>query len=107
MKKTDAETQRRGDAVKRGQEDAVKQVAAPPKVLFNSGQLGVRKGGLPPLLFQLLISLAVGVLCAAPPFAQQIGNPSLQQGVTPPRGTYAIRNARIVTLAGPEIENGT
>src|SRR3982751_1374124 len=39
--------------------------------------------------------------------AQQIGNPTTQQGVSYPRGTYVIRNARIVTLAGPEIENGT
>ena len=39
--------------------------------------------------------------------AQQIGNPTTQQGVTFPRGTFAIRNARIVTLAGPDIENGT
>ncbi len=39
--------------------------------------------------------------------AQQIGNPTTQQGVTPPRGTFAIRNARIVTVTGPDIENGT
>src|SRR5689334_9583814 len=40
-------------------------------------------------------------------FAQQIGNPTAQQGVTPPRGVFAIRNARIVTVSGPDIENGT
>jgi imidazolonepropionase-like amidohydrolase len=40
-------------------------------------------------------------------FAQQIGNPTTQQGVLPPRGTFAIRNARIVTVSGPDIENGT
>ena len=40
-------------------------------------------------------------------FAQQIGNPTTQQGVLPPRGTVAIRNARIVTVSGPDIENGT
>jgi imidazolonepropionase-like amidohydrolase len=40
-------------------------------------------------------------------FAQQIGNPTTQQGVLPPRGTFAIRNARIVTVTGPDIENGT
>ncbi|HSE16802.1 MAG TPA: amidohydrolase family protein [Pyrinomonadaceae bacterium] len=40
-------------------------------------------------------------------FAQQIGNPTTQQGVLPPRGAYAIRNARIVTVSGPDIENGT
>jgi imidazolonepropionase-like amidohydrolase len=39
--------------------------------------------------------------------AQQIGNPTAQQGVVPPRGTFAIRNARIVTVTGPDIENGT
>jgi imidazolonepropionase-like amidohydrolase len=39
--------------------------------------------------------------------AQQIGNPTAQQGVIPPRGTFAIRNARIVTVSGADIENGT
>jgi imidazolonepropionase-like amidohydrolase len=39
--------------------------------------------------------------------AQQIGNPTTQQGVIPPRGTFAIRNARIVTVSGADIENGT
>jgi len=39
--------------------------------------------------------------------AQQIGNPTTQDGVLPPRGTIAIRNARIVTVSGPDIENGT
>jgi Imidazolonepropionase and related amidohydrolases len=39
--------------------------------------------------------------------AQQIGNPTTQEGVLPPRGVFAIRNARIVTVTGPDIENGT
>ena len=39
--------------------------------------------------------------------AQQIGNPTAQQGVTPPRGTFVIRNARIVTVSGDDIENGS
>jgi imidazolonepropionase-like amidohydrolase len=39
--------------------------------------------------------------------AQQIGNPTTQQGVMPPRGVIAIRNARIVTVSGSDIENGT
>src|SRR5215212_6947006 len=47
------------------------------------------------------------VLCAGSVFAQQIGNPTTQQGVLPPRSTIAIRNARIVTVTGPDIENGT
>jgi len=52
------------------------------------------------------ILLAV-ILCAGSVVAQQIGNPTAQQGVMPPRGTYAIRNAHIVTVSGPDIENGT
>ena len=47
------------------------------------------------------------IVCAGSVFAQQIGNPTTQQGVIPPRGTFAIRNARIVTVSGPDIENGT
>ena len=39
--------------------------------------------------------------------AQQIGYPTTQEGVNPPRGVFAIRNARIVTVSGPDIENGT
>jgi imidazolonepropionase-like amidohydrolase len=39
--------------------------------------------------------------------AQQIGSPTTQDGVMPPRGVFAIRNARIVTVSGPDIENGT
>jgi imidazolonepropionase-like amidohydrolase len=39
--------------------------------------------------------------------AQQAGSVTLQQGVVGPQGLYAIRNARIVTVSGPEIENGT
>jgi hypothetical protein len=52
------------------------------------------------ILFALLIS-------AASISAQQIGNPTTLQGVIPPRGTFAIRNARIVTVSGADIENGT
>ena len=47
------------------------------------------------------------VLCGGSVLAQQIGNPTAQQGVLPPRGVFAIRNARIVTVSGPDIENGT
>jgi imidazolonepropionase-like amidohydrolase len=53
---------------------------------------------------KVLIALFV---CAGSVLAQQIGNPTTQQGVTPPRGTYAIRNARIITVSGADIENGT
>jgi imidazolonepropionase-like amidohydrolase len=47
------------------------------------------------------------ILLAGPVLAQQIGEPTTQQGVIPPRGTFAIRNARIVTVSGADIENGT
>src|SRR5215212_6010328 len=52
-------------------------------------------------------SLTVLLLFAGSVVAQQIGNPTTQQGVLPPRGIFAIRNARIVTVSGPDIENGT
>ena len=57
--------------------------------------------GVSTLLFALFLGYSAQIS------AQQIGNPTTQQGVTPPRGLYAIRNARIVTVSGPEIENGT
>lgn len=47
------------------------------------------------------------LICAGTVLAQQIGNPTTQQGVIPARGVFAIRNARIVTVSGPDIENGT
>src|SRR5438045_9756690 len=53
---------------------------------------------------RILIAL---LLCTGSAFAQQIGNPTTQEGVMPPRGVFAIRNARIVTVSGPDIENGT
>src|SRR5690348_10095611 len=47
------------------------------------------------------------MLLAGSTVAQQIGNPTAQQGVMPARGTFAIRNAHIVTVSGADIENGT
>ena len=47
------------------------------------------------------------LFCATSVLAQQIGNPTAQQGVVPRRGVFAIRNARIVTVSGPDIETGT
>jgi imidazolonepropionase-like amidohydrolase len=55
---------------------------------------------------RLLVGLAIA-LFATTVRAQQIGNPTTQQGVTFPRGNYVIRNAHIVTMSGAEIENGT
>ncbi|HEY7786827.1 MAG TPA: hypothetical protein VIB00_19000, partial [Pyrinomonadaceae bacterium] len=49
------------------------------------------------LTLLLMLSVASG---------QQIGI-TTQYGVNPPRGTYAIRNAHIITVSGADIENGT
>jgi len=54
------------------------------------------------LVMILLVSLAGSIS-----FAQQPGNPTAQSGVLPPRGTFVIRNARIVTVSDADIENGT
>ena len=64
---------------------------------------------------QLALSACVRVLvvCTAimaiisTSLAQQIGNPTTQFGASLPRGLYAIRNARVVTVSGAEIEGGT
>jgi imidazolonepropionase-like amidohydrolase len=53
----------------------------------------------------LLISLLLATCASA--VAQQMGYPTAQQGVLPPRGTFVIRNARIVTVSGADIENGS
>jgi imidazolonepropionase-like amidohydrolase len=39
--------------------------------------------------------------------AQQPASVTAQAGVVPPQGLYAIRNVRVVTVSGPEIESGT
>ena len=84
------------------------QDAAKPKE--QGGEMGRRGDTVTPGRSLLTRSLVVcGVLLAASTLtlAQQPGNPTAQQGVTPPRATYAIRNARIVTVSGADIENGT
>lgn len=55
----------------------------------------------------LIQSVFVILLLVTLASAQQIGIPASQEGVTPSRGTYAIRNAHIVTVSGDDIENGT
>src|SRR5688572_7264953 len=52
------------------------------------------------------ILIAILLICV-PVLGQQIGNPTTQEGVIPARGVFAIRNARIVTVSGADIENGT
>jgi len=91
MKRRDTGTGRHGDAEKLIDFD---QLDLPPLHVENK-------------VLYLVFALPAIFLLAATAFAQQIGNPPAEQGVLPPRGTYAIRNARIVTLAGPDIENGT
>jgi len=62
----------------------------------------------PNLTRHKLAAVAIVVLlCSGSIFAQQIGNLTAQQGVLPPRGVFVIRNARIVTVSGPDIDNGT
>ncbi|MEP6920848.1 MAG: amidohydrolase family protein [bacterium] len=56
---------------------------------------------------QLVVFTLLVVLLNTTSFAQQPGNPTTQEGVMPPRGVYAIRNARIVPVSGPEIASGT
>jgi imidazolonepropionase-like amidohydrolase len=81
----DGEMSRRGDAGTGGR-----------------GERGTgRRGDLSITFMFLLITFVPSA------FAQQIGEPTMQQGVLPPRGTFVIRNARIVTVSGPDIENGS
>jgi len=54
----------------------------------------------------LVVSSAL-VMLSVTAVAQQIGNPTNQQGIFPPRGTFVIRNARIVTVSGADIESGS
>ena len=58
-------------------------------------------------LANLLIAISICVICGQTVLAQQIGSVTAQDGVLPPRGVFAIRNARIVTVSGPDIDNGT
>ncbi|HEX6731030.1 MAG TPA: amidohydrolase family protein [Pyrinomonadaceae bacterium] len=67
----------------------------------RSGGRGRRQEHAGFVVFSIVLSLCVTTA------AQQIGEPTLQQGVLPPRGTYVIRNARIVTVSGADIENGS
>jgi imidazolonepropionase-like amidohydrolase len=110
MKKTDTEMGRQDDAERLSGCLPLKAFQADKPLDFD--QLEVGKRGLPPLRgektgHKLILAFSTILLLIVSSSAQQIGNPTTQQGVTFPRGTYAIRNARIVTLAGPDIENGT
>lgn len=56
---------------------------------------------------RLLVACGILYISALLAFAQQIGNPTAQQGVTPARGTYVIRNAHIITVSGADIDSGS
>ena len=60
-----------------------------------------------PITKRILVLSVLLSLAASTNLAQQPGNPVTQSGVMPARGTFVIRNARIVTVSGADIENGT
>jgi imidazolonepropionase-like amidohydrolase len=62
---------------------------------------------LRPRTTAIFLLLALFLTPLTQTLAQQIGEPTRQHGVTFPRGVYAIRNAHIVTVSGPDIDNGT
>ena len=67
-------------------------------------EMGRKGDGVTKRCFILSVIVA---LTGSISFAQQPGNPTAQSGVIPARGTFAIRNARIVTVSGDDIERGT
>ncbi|MCU1267478.1 MAG: Imidazolonepropionase-like amidohydrolase [Acidobacteria bacterium] len=89
MKSMDTETRRVGGAVK--------SMTLEKRNCGSAAQCGKA----------MALAFVVLLLFLVTSFAQQIGTLTTQQGAMPARGTYAIRNARIVTLTGPDIENGT
>ena len=56
---------------------------------------------------RFLVLTFLVTLAGSASFAQQPGSPTTQSGLMPPWGTFVIRNARIVTVSGADIENGT
>ncbi len=65
------------------------------------GDTATARGG------EVFAAVILIVAMASISFAQQIGNPTTQQGVLPPRGTFVIRNAHIVTVSGADMDNGS
>jgi imidazolonepropionase-like amidohydrolase len=59
------------------------------------------------MMKRFLVLTALVTLAGLVSFAQQPGNPTSQSGVLPPRATFVILNARIVTVSGSDIENGS
>jgi imidazolonepropionase-like amidohydrolase len=59
------------------------------------------------MLLRLLAFILLALALASQAGAQQPAAVTYQQGTSSAASVYAIRNARIVTVSGPEIENGT
>ena len=95
--------------------------AGAEKIINRRGRRGLRRGtqSIPPRplrepqrplrleLYRSLRASLIVLVAATAIAAQQIGNPTTQQGITGGRGIYVIRNAHIVTVSGPDIENGS
>ena len=58
-------------------------------------------------LTQLIFAAAMLLSFCATTRAQQINSGPFEMGVLPPQRAFAIKNARIVPVAGPEVQNGT
>ncbi|HEY0005690.1 MAG TPA: hypothetical protein VGB17_12840, partial [Pyrinomonadaceae bacterium] len=59
------------------------------------------------LVFIFCLALLAHLAFSPAALAQQPVTVTIQQGAIGPTGVYAIRNARIITVTGPLIENGT
>jgi imidazolonepropionase-like amidohydrolase len=57
--------------------------------------------------YLLLACFSILLIASSGALAQQPASLTVQTGTVGPQGVYAIRNARIVTVSGPEIESGT
>jgi len=66
-----------------------------------------RGNGMGDMKLRFVVFVGCVLSCVSGVFAQQIGNPTTQDGVLPARGIFVIRNARIVTVSGADIENGS
>src|SRR5437870_767094 len=87
---------------RRGHRGFRRGTQSPPPRPLRKPQCPLRLELYRSLRASLIVLVAVTAIAA-----QQIGNPTTQQGITGARGIYIIRNAHIVTVSGPEIENGS
>ena len=82
-----------------------------PENIIRRGKRKTRSRGAAVTCHRVTASPVLRVVCLvlllAVTDAAQTGSSTTQMGVTPARRTYVIRNARIVTVSGPDIENGS